>query len=368
MKTASPFTDRIARMAGQLESNGIDAIVLSTPIAMGYLHGFFESSHERFMGMMIRSTGEFAMICPSLSAAQAERCGVENILSWADGEDPMQKFAQVANSWSLKSGVIAVDEYMPAMFLLAMQHTLPAALFKPGGKVLSNLMRIKTAEELAALKAVAQIADEAYVEIQSKIAPGMTEIEIQAIIESAMKSRGGKPTFCIVAAGAGSAEPHHLNQDRPVGRGEMLLLDFGCELDHYQSDITRCLVFGQATDRQKEIYRIVYESHMAGRRAILPGVTGGEVDAAARKVIEDAGYGEYFIHRLGHGLGMNGHEEPNLVATNHEALEVGNCFSVEPGIYLPGELGVRVENIVTVTADGHDSFNAEPAAEILELN
>lgn len=355
-------------MADQLQDQGMDAIVMSTPIAMGYLHGFFESSHERFMGMMVRANGDFAMICPSLSASQAERCGIERVLSWGDGVDPMTLFAQVASEWGLKSGVIAVDEYMPAMFLLAMQQTLPAALFKGSGSVLANLTRIKSREELDALTAAAKIADDTYVEILNVIKPGMTELEIQQIIEDGMRRRGGKPTFCIVAAGAGSAEPHHLNQNRPVAAGELLLLDFGCELEHYQSDITRCLVFGAATDRQREIYRIVYESHMAGRRAIRPGVTGADVDAAARNVIADAGYGEQFVHRLGHGIGMNGHEEPNLVNTNTGPLEVGNCFSVEPGIYLPGEFGVRIENIVTVIADGHDSFNAEPAAELLELS
>jgi Xaa-Pro aminopeptidase len=150
-----------------------------------------------------------------------------------------------------------------------------------------------------------------------------------------------------------------------IQHGDLLLLDFGCEVEGYQSDITRVCAIGAASDRGRELYDLVHRAHLAGRAAVRPGVTGAEVDAACRKVIEDAGHGAAFFHRTGHGIGMNGHEAPNITMDNHERLEVGNCFSIEPGVYYAGDIGIRIETIVAVTADGHENLNEEANPELV---
>ena len=149
--------------------------------------------------------------------------------------------------------------------------------------------------------------------------------------------------------------------------GDVIVMDYGCIVGGYMSDITRTVCLGESSAEQRKVYETVYAAHMAGRNAIAPGVPAEEVDRATRKVIDEAGYGEFFVHRTGHGLGMRVHEEPYICEGNGHRLEVGNVFSIEPGIYLPGKFGVRIENIVTVTKDGHESLNAEPSPTLLTV-
>jgi Xaa-Pro dipeptidase len=355
-------------LAEQLREAGIDCFFAQSPVTMGYLHGFHEGSIERFLTLAINSDGQVRMICPALSASQAKRSGIEDVRSWKDGEDPLVHLSALALDWDLKSAILAVDDEMPAQMLLKMQSALPAALFKPGQPVLSNLMRRKEPQEMEMLRKAGRIADEAFEAALSQIKAGMTEQQVARVLSDEMANRGGRPTFAIVAAGANGAEPHHLSDDTPIQPNDVLILDFGCEVGGYLSDITRTICVGHASDEEKKVYEIVYRSHMAGREAVRSGVTCESVDAAARKVIDDAGYGEFFFHRTGHGIGMRGHEEPYMIAGNQELLEPGNCFSVEPGIYLAGRFGVRVENIVAATQDGHESMNAEPSPVLIELS
>lgn len=356
--------DRIARLACALEEAGVDCYLAQSPINMGYLHGYHEGSHERFMAMAISATGEMRLICPALSATQAKRAGIADIRAWADGEDPMALFLQLAEDWNLKSAILAVDDEMPAHMLLKMQGVLPAALFKPGQEILSTLMRRKDPGELELMRRAAKIADEAYLSALGQIRSGLTEVEVGHILAAEMRKRGGQPTFAIVATGPNGAEPHHLNDSTRLSEGDVVVLDFGCDVGGYQSDITRTVAIGNASDEAKKVYRVVYAAHMAGRAAIRPGVAPQDVDAAARKVIVDAGMGDLFFHRLGHGIGMRGHEDPYIVAGNTEPLQVGECFSDEPGVYRAGEFGVRLENIVTVTESGHESLNDDPEPEL----
>jgi Xaa-Pro dipeptidase len=357
-------TGRIGKLAGVMREEGIDAFFATSPVTMGYLQGFQEGGGERFLTLAIRSTGEMRMICPALSENQARRHGIENVQSWRDGEDPLALFEGLASDWNLKSGVLAVEDEMRAAMLLDMQSILPAALFRKGQETLSRIMREKEAHELECMQRAADIADKSYPEGLAALRAGATEMDVQEALFGAMKRLGGKPSFCIVATGANGAEPHHLTDDTVLREGDVVIMDFGCSIEGYQSDITRTACSGKASEKAREIYRIVYEAQAAGRAAIRPGATCESVDAATRSVIDQAGYGEFFVHRTGHGIGMRGHEEPFIIAGNKEELAPGHCFSVEPGIYLPGEFGVRIENIVTVTADGHHSFNEEPAAEL----
>ncbi|MFZ4506577.1 MAG: M24 family metallopeptidase [Fimbriimonas sp.] len=358
---------RIERLAEALSHAGVDAMFAQNPVTMDYLHGFGESSHERFLTLAIRSTGEVRLICPALSEVQARRAGIQDVRTWADDQLPMPIFAELATDWNLRTSIVAVDDELPAHMLLAMQGVLPAALFKPAGPLLTQLMRYKDAQEMDALTRAAKIADDAFVAILPELKVGLSERQIESKLRHLMSEAGGTPTFCIVGIDAGSAEPHHLNGSAVLREGSLLLLDFGCELDGYQSDITRVVAIGRATHRMKEIYSIVHEAHWAARRAVHSGVSGADIDNAARQVIEEAGYGPQFFHRTGHGIGRHGHEEPYIVISNHRPILEGECFSIEPGIYLEGEFGVRIENIVTVGPEGCISLNADPSPTLLEL-
>lgn len=358
------MASRTQRLCSFMVEQGVDLVLASTPTNMGYLTGYFEGSHERLMVQIFRRDGSMEMVLPALSEAQAARTGIKNLHPWADGVDPYAIVVGLIQSWGLKSGVIAVDDFLPSFHLLRLQDELPAALFRPAGPLLSVLRAVKDGEELKRLTDAGRVADEVYNELIPKLRLGMTEVQIEAMIRDAFVAKGTSPTFCIVGIGAGSAEPHHINGSRELRHGDLLLLDFGCELNHYQSDITRCVAIGEASERVKTVYDVVYRSHMAGATAIRPGVTGSQADEAARTVIAESGYGEFFIHRLGHGMGIEGHELPNLVSDNHDPLVVGNCFSIEPGIYLPGEFGIRIENCGYCGETGYVSFNQAPPSTI----
>lgn len=359
---------RVERLAAVLSREGIDAFFATSPISMGYLFGYQESGGERFLTVAVSPQGEVRLICPALSVSQARRVGFGNIASWRDGEDPLALLDRLAEDWHLKSGILAVDDDMPAQMLLKMQGTLPAALFKPGQEALSRLMRNKDEGELDLLRKAGRIADDAFDAVLPEIRAGMTELELDQALQDAMRSHGGKPAFCIVAADANGAEPHHLSDETIVRDGDVVVLDFGCDVEGgYKSDITRTVCVGKADPEARKVYEIVYRAQAAGRAAIRPGIAAQEVDRAARKVIDEAGYGEFFMHRTGHGLGLRGHEEPYIVEGNADLLEPGQCFSVEPGIYLPERFGVRIENIVAVTEGGHESMNREPSATLAEV-
>ena len=367
MTPAPLFLERLEQLADALRRAGIDALLCSSPITMGYLHGFFEGGHERFLTLAVHRDGRSCLICPGLTETQARRCGIEEIRAWKDGEDPLALFRNLAEGWGLAAGVVAVDDDMPAAQLLAIQGVLPRAGFRPGQPVLAQLMRTKGAGELEHLLHAGRIADEALPLTLARIRPGMTELEVAGMLLEDMRRLGGTPTFCIAAAGANSAEPHHGSDDTRLQEGDALILDFGCGVAGYQSDVTRTVAVGRAPEELREVYGIVLKAHRAARARIEPGATCQDVDRAARKVIGDCGYGPFFMHRTGHGIGLRGHEEPYITEGNQQPLAPGHCFSIEPGIYLPGRFGVRIENCVACTANGHLSLNQEPPANLVEL-
>jgi Xaa-Pro aminopeptidase len=229
---------------------------------------------------------------------------------------------------------------------------------------MAQLREIKTADELSLLRCSAEVTDAVYEECLPALREGMTELEMQEVIAQAYKRRGTRPAFAIVCFGANSALPHHHTGESRLKRGDIVVLDIGCVLDGYASDITRTVAFGDPDPEAFRVYEVVYAAHRAAFEAGRPGVTCESVDRAARAVIEQAGYGENFIHRTGHGIGLSTHEPPYIVEGNTRLLEEGMCFSDEPGVYLPGRFGVRVENIVTVTADGLRYLNADPPARL----
>ena len=355
------MVDRIARLSQVLRQEGIDALLACTPNTMGYLAGLFEDGHERLLIMAVSSEGEMRLICPALTANQAERVGIRDIRAWADGEDPSVHLEELERDWNLATGIVAIDAAMRADILLQLQSAWPAALFKSADDAISQLMSRKDSGEVELLQKAAAVADAAYSRVKTQIRAGQTELEVSRILSDAMAELGGKPTFSIVAVGANSAEPHHLSDETPIGVGDVVLMDFGCDIGGYKSDITRVVSVRTASERAREVYDVVYRAHMAARARAKAGVPASMVDAAARSVIEDAGYGPKFVHRTGHGIGMGGHEAPYISSANDMPLVTGNCFSIEPGIYLAGEFGVRIENIVVARDEDSLSLNEEPS-------
>jgi Xaa-Pro dipeptidase len=225
---------------------------------------------------------------------------------------------------------------------------------------MAQLRLIKDADEIAALRRAIEITEQALDDVLAAVHVGMTERQIANLLTQALLQRGaeGLAFEPLIQSGPNTALPHATPGERAVQAGELLLLDFGITIDGYASDITRTFVVGHVSEEIKKIYELVKQANAAGRAASRPGVSGQEVDRAARKVIVDGGYGQYFTHRTGHGLGLEGHEPPYMVEGNAVPLEVGNTFTIEPGIYVPGLGGVRIEDDVVIVAGGAESMTA----------
>ncbi len=361
------FEERRHSLAKVLRQHDLTGFIASSSITMEYLSGFSEDGGERFMALVVDQQARAKLFCPALSISQAKRSGVLNVQGFRDGESPEGAFRDYLKSAGINERV-AIDDDMRGAQVLQLQSWLPHVVFQPGAAVLAEVTRTKGDSELEHLFQAGGIADSTFADIRAWIKPGQSEREVARKLAELMESRGGLPSFTIVASGPAGAEPHHHADDRQLREGDVVVLDFGCSVAGYHSDITRTVALGAPDPEAVAVYRTVFEAHMAAREAIRPGVTNGAIDSAARRVIEDAGYGEYFVHRTGHGLGMRVHEEPNIVPGGTDPVREGDCFSIEPGIYLPGRFGIRIENIVTVTSDGHRSFNAEPPADLPELN
>lgn len=359
---------RVARLTERLSTEGVDALFAWSPTAVGYLANLWEHPHRRFAVFAVNADGRSCAIVPALGRTSAEEAGIADVRPWTDSEDPLELFGALAEEWGLRSGILAVDEDMPARILLAMQGRLPAALFRGGDAVLASVMRHKEPFEVALLEEAAQRTDEVWEAIQPRLIPGRTEADVSRELEDLMRERGIEPGFAIVASGPNAAKPHHDAGPRELAAGEVLLLDFGGTYERYGSDITRTVHVGPAPDRVREAYRAVMASHIAAFAGIRPGVTtGAEADALARESLRSADLADLFVHRLGHGMGLNTHEAPYLVSTNDATLEVGDAFTIEPGVYLPGEFGIRLENTYVLEEDGPRSLNAIIPSEIVEL-
>lgn len=363
----SPLNSRLGRLAQELQKAGVDAYFAWHLLTIQYLQGYGEEPGRRFMTLGVHKSGEVTMICPALAEAQARRSGVESIRPWKDGQDPLDLYRNLADEWGIKAGIIALDDETPATMLLSMQQALPAALYRTGGQLLANLTREKDVAELASLKKAAAIADKAFPIVLEQLKPGVTEATMTEALASTMSKLGGIPTFAVVAAGRNGAEPHHNSDDTIIEDGDVVVMDFGCRVNGYHSDITRTVCCGKASDDAKRVYQTVHSAHMKAREAIRPNTPATDVDRAARGVISEAGYGEYFIHRTGHGIGLRIHEEPFIIEGNGHLLRPYECFSIEPGIYFQGKFGIRIENIVAVTPEGYESLNEDPSPEILEI-
>ena len=262
----------------------------------------------------------------------------------------------------MRPGRLGVDKVWPSQFIIRLMEALPGLTPALGSAPVDEARMCKDAEEIARMRESSRMNDEALRRTLGQLREGMTELELQdAYLRNAKEVGGEGGSFTpITCFGANCAEPHHDNDGTRLKRGDSVILDVGLMHRRYASDMTRTAFFGFATDEQKRVYDVCRRANEAGRAAVRPGLPMCEFDRAARRVIEDAGYGKYFIHRTGHGIGLEVHEHPDNSSTSQTIARPGMCFSVEPGIYLPGSFGVRVEDLVVVTEDGCETLNALP--------
>jgi Xaa-Pro dipeptidase len=285
-----------------------------------------------------------------------------SIHSYTDEQGYDVAFASAAESLALDGKRCAVEYlHMRVLELRALEAAAPHAQFVSLEQELPGLRSIKDGDEIAAIRAAIEITERSLHQLIAQPLLGLSERQVVARLEQEMRAAGADgPAFVMVVGGPNTADPHAEPSERPLERGDLVTIDCGVTKDGYHSDITRTFVIGDPNPRQGAIYETVWRANEAGRRACRPGTLAQDVDRAARAVIRDAGYGQYFIHRAGHGLGMEVHEPPYIVEGNEQPLQSGMVFTVEPGIYVPGLGGVRIEDNVVVTADGSECLTSFP--------
>jgi Xaa-Pro aminopeptidase len=298
------------------------------------------------------------MIVPILERPDAEDApssGALSLRDWTDGDDPYAATAAMLDA----AGRYAISDSAWAMHVLGLQAALPESSYVSMTSALPMLRAIKGDDELERLAAAGAAADASLEEIVKVRFAGRSESDIAADLAGLLRKHGhSQVDFTVVGSGPNGANPHHEMSERIIEEGDMVVLDFGGLKDGYGSDTTRTVHVGEPTEEERQVFEIVRRAQQAGFEAVRPGVACQEVDRAARKVISDAGYGEYFIHRVGHGIGVTTHEPPYMIEGETHLIEPGMCFSIEPGIYLPGRFGVRIEDIVVATEDGGRRLNA----------
>jgi Xaa-Pro aminopeptidase len=356
--TAEDYARRMARAAVQAADAGLTGVLVTPGPDLRYFTGYEPIAiTERITMLAIRDAHDPAMIVPNLERADAELApgsAAYSVRDWADGSDPCEAMAALLDA----GGRYAISDSAWAMHVLGLQRTLPDSSYVSMSAALPMVRAIKDADELERLAAAGAAADASLEEIVQVRFAGRTEREVAADLADLLRRHGhSQVDFTVVGSGPNGANPHHEMGERMIQEGDVVVLDFGGVKDGYRSDTARTVHVGEPTDEEREVFEIVRRAQQAGFDAVRPGNICEDVDRAARKVIADAGYGEYFIHRTGHGIGLTTHEPPYMVEGETHRIQPGMCFSIEPGIYLPGRFGVRIEDIVTATADGGRRLN-----------
>jgi Xaa-Pro aminopeptidase len=353
---AERFAERRRRVTEAAEATGLSGLLASPGPDLAYLTGHTPPPLERLTLLILTVGKDPVLVVPALERPSAEDApgssGLE-IVDWRDTDDPYRLVAKV-----LPSGRYAVTDQTWASHLLALDLATADCLFVAAGTTLPLLRAVKDADEVERLRAAGRAADAAFAEVVGLPFVGRTELEIAGELERLLRSHGHRRVdFTIVGSGPNSASPHHGSGARTIERGDAVVMDFGGVLDDYCSDITRTVVVGEPTEELRRVHDVVRAAQQAAFDAVRPGVAAQEVDRAARAVIVEAGYGDRFVHRTGHGIGLEIHEPPYIVEGNTTPLEAGMTFSDEPGIYLERRFGVRIEDQVVVTPEGGERLN-----------
>jgi Xaa-Pro aminopeptidase len=360
------LAERLLRAAAAAEVAGLDALVITPGADLRYLLGLpaGHSSFERLTCLVLRGGGDPVLVVPrlerpGLAGLDLDSLGVE-MADWADGEDP---YELVRSLLPAKSTSVAVADTMPAVHAHRLGDAMPGVRQRLAGPVLRELRMRKDPAEIDALRRAGQAIDRVHARMAELAKPGRTEAEVGAAVAAAIVEEGHRQSaFTIIGSGPNGASPHHEMSERVIEPGDVVVVDIGGVVaEGYYSDSTRTYCVGGApSDEVAEVYAVLQRAQRAAVAAVRPGVSAQSVDATARTIIAEAGFGEFFVHRTGHGIGLEVHEEPYIVAGNEQLLEPGMAFSVEPGIYLPRRWGARIEDIVVVTADGCEPLNRRP--------
>lgn len=328
----------------------VDAAYVTRPVSIAYLTGFYAETQERLMALMLRQEGA-TLIVPAIERDRAVQvAGDFGVVAWRDGEDP---YVLVRESLAGADQIAIEKDHLTVRAAEALQAMVGVRGLHDVSGEIRALRRTKSAAELEKLRRAAEITDKVYEEVVGRIHTGQTELEVAAMIAAAVSGHGGTLAFdSLVQFGAHSAMPHHHPSSRELRSGDLVLLDFGAAYDGYNADTTRVAVAGAPTGHQRSMHEVVLAAHDAAIEAVRAGVTAGSVDSAARAVMELAKQGEYFIHRTGHGLGLEVHEDPSLDPGSTLILEPGMVATIEPGLYVDGFGGIRIEDDVVVEAHG----------------
>ncbi|QGZ51562.1 M24 family metallopeptidase [Streptomyces sp. QHH-9511] len=363
--TAEDYRARMDRAAAEAADAGLAGILVAPGPDLVHLTGYQPTATTERLTVLVLAAGrEPVLVVPTLEAPDAEQApgaAAFTLRDWTDGKDPYAVTAPLLGVGGTGAR-FGVSDNTWALHLLGLQKALPATSYVSLTEALPMLRAVKDARELERIAAAGAAADEAYREILTVRFEGRRETEVAADLAAALMRFGhSQVDFTVVGSGPNGANPHHEAGERVIERGDMVVLDFGGLKHGYGSDTTRTVHVGEPTDEERRVHDLVREAQQAGFEAVRPGVACQEVDRAARKVITDAGYGAYFIHRTGHGIGVTTHEPPYMIEGEERPIVPGMCFSVEPGVYLPGRFGVRIEDIVTATEDGGGRrFNNTP--------
>jgi Xaa-Pro aminopeptidase len=350
MPISNLSTERISHLQTQMIQSGVDVIAVAPTANMCYLLGFAPLPDERLCALLITPQAA-RLIVPTVNADQVEAHTGMPAMRWSDAAGPAAVLAQALVELNLKpGGILAADDTMRADALLAFQKAIAPAKTVVAGVLMNSLRMCKSEIEIETLARAAALTDQAVLAGAAACQPGVSEREVAAAIANYYQANGAELVdFTIVASGPNSAFPHHETGERRLQPGDTIILDIGATLGGYKSDITRVVHLGEPSAEVKAVYRAVQEANRCGREAAVAGALGRDVDRAARQAIEAAGYGPRFTHRTGHGLGLEIHEPPYITAESETVLAPGMVFSVEPGVYLPGQFGIRIEDIVVVT-------------------
>lgn len=340
---------RVKQIIEQMQAQGFDQIVITQSDSLQYLIGYSELPLERLMGLLLDTDGRMAVFA---NVVFSIRDNDEFPIFWhTDADDPTEELAKHLR------GKIGIDVSMPARFLLPLMEKRPELHFVLGSAPVENVRMIKGTEEIERLRAASLIADDVMNAAFAEVAKVRTEAQMESFIDESFKARGCKSIGMQIAAfGAGAAEAHHASLERLPQPGEIILFDIFAEKDGYWSDTTRCAFYKEASPHARHVYETVKAAQLAAESAVRPGVRMCEVEAAAKKVISEAGY-EITTGRIGHGIGMLYHEKPDCSCVNEMILKPGMVFTIEPGIYLQDDIGVRIEDIVVVTESGVEILN-----------
>lgn len=358
----APLAHRLERSRARMTELGVDVLLLSVGPDLPWLTGYEAMPLERLTMLVLPRDGSASLVVPRLEAPRVvERPDLFEVVAWDETEDPVERVVQLMG----RAGTAAVGDRTWARFLIELQHQAPTVRFDRAAQVVGPLRAIKDSGEVEALRRASAAADRVALELQAgEVAlVGRTEAEVSADLGRRLLAGGHqRVNFAIVAAGENAASPHHEAGSRRIDTGDVVLCDFGGTMltddgIGYCSDITRCVHVGEPPTELAELYGVLHEAQAAGVAAAQVDTTCERVDAAARHVITDAGYGPRFLHRTGHGIGVEEHEDPYIVAGNATPLVAGHAFSVEPGIYVPGRWGARLEDIVVATDAGPDPLN-----------